>query len=109
MEIRHNIYYPGNTIKQGKFTEARQKHIMSIGIGGYVHEGQVPLHEDKIFATNRCVWCNKAFGQYLPVCIACHNCQYCGYFSNLIVLCLQCGNRQPTEFMHPFNRDRLET
>lgn len=88
MESRHDIYYSGNTVKPPRPSGKNLKRRWS---SAGIKTRQVS-HDPKICLTNECVWCQKHLGQYMAVCIYCHNCQYCGLNSHNMQVCGQCGN-----------------
>lgn len=99
MESRRIIHYNRNSIKPRNISmPSIQKRMRQEGMGvpDYNNPHMPPII-DKVYATKNCRWCPYDFKKFEIVCPQCHNCQYCGLFSDTNIVCKLCGNRLSDE------------
>ncbi len=95
MESGHSLHYSGNTVKAPRPGRKRLSKNSSSVRGEVIGTSRRVEHQPKICATYRCVWCGHHGDEPMIICLACHNCQYCGQYqgSGFNHECLKCGNR----------------
>jgi len=99
MEDRRVVHYNRNSIKPRKVSmPSIYKRMRQEGMGVEdASMAHMPPIMDKVYATKNCMWCPYDFKQFEIICPQCHNCQYCGLYSDTNTACKRCGNRLPDE------------